>query len=242
MKGIRYYAKIGTGWIAALTVTLMLGVGLLCVDIIGMNKTNTTATEAIEKYAVLIDPGHGGIDAGATGNGVVEKEINLEIAKFLKCYIETNGGTAYMTRTEDTNTADPNREKGVTQKSSDLKNRKQSIENLKADIFVSIHINKFREPKYYGAQVFYDGGAEENRLLAEEIQQSLKETLNDGNTRTAKATGDSIYVLKGNTVPSVLVECGFLSNPKEAALLKKAEYQQQVAWGIYVGIMRFVSR
>ncbi len=190
---------------------------------------------------VLIDPGHGGIDAGASANEAVEKEINLAVAKFLQEYIETGGGTAYLTRTDDSNTADPNRGKNISQKMSDLKARKADIDEVKADIFVSIHMNKFEQSKYRGAQVFYDKDSDENKTLADEIQQALKDVLKDENTRTAKATGDSIFVLRDNKVPSALVECGFLSNQEEAKLLKSPDYQRKVAWGIYVGIVRYLS-
>ena len=147
-----------------------------------------------------------------------------------------------MTRETDTNTADPNRAKGVSQKKSDLQVRKSDIEKYKANIFISIHMNKFEQSKYRGAQVFYDDDSEENRALAESIQKSLKDFLNDGNTRAAKATGDSIFVLRDNKIPSALIECGFLSNTDEANLLKTPEYQKKVAEGIYIGILKYLSR
>ncbi len=191
---------------------------------------------------IVVDPGHGGIDAGASGDGALEKDLNLEIANILKGYIEANGGVCYMTRTEDTNTADPNRGKGVSQKMSDLKMRKMSIDEQKADVFISIHMNKFSQSQYKGLQVFYDNNIEESRQLGEAIQASVKEVLKDGNTRKAKATGDKIYVLKGNKIPSVLVECGFLSNEEEVENLKNPDYQKKIAWGIFRGIVEFFNR
>ena len=199
-------------------------------------------SESKTKKVVLIDPGHGGRDAGASANDAVEKEINLTVAQYLKEYIEAGGHAAYMTRETDTNTADPNRPKNVTQKMSDLKMRKADIEKYKADIFISIHMNKFEQSKYKGAQVFYDNDSEENKALAEAIQESLKNILQDGNKRVAKATGDSIFVLRDNKVPSALVECGFLSNTDEANLLKTPDYQKKVAKGIYDGITKYLSR
>ncbi len=191
---------------------------------------------------IVVDSGHGGLDAGASDNGAVEKELNLQIAKILQGYIEANGGTCYMTRVEDTNTADPNRSKGVTQKMSDLKMRKKSIEDKSADMFISIHMNRFSQSQYKGLQVFYDGNFEESKRLGEAIQSSVKDVLKDGNTRKAKATGDKIYVLKGNKVPSVLVECGFLSNKEEAENLKNPDYQKKIAWGIFRGIVTYFNR
>lgn len=202
----------------------------------------STVAVPLSGKIILIDPGHGGIDAGASGNNAVEKEINLSVAKILQEYIETAGGVAYLTRTEDSNTADPNRSKGLSQKMSDLKERKKDIDDFNADMFISIHMNKFQQEKYRGAQVFYDGNSQESKILGEAIQQSVKDVVKDENTREAKATGDSIFVLKGNSVPSALIECGFLSNSDEARLLKTPEYQRKIAWGIYVGIIRYFSR
>ena len=204
-------------------------------------KTRQTIAAPMGNKVILIDPGHGGIDAGASEGEVKEKDLNLEIAMILKSYIEGNGGICYMTRTEDTNTADPNRGKGTSQKMSDLKMRKQNIEDYNADVFVSIHMNKFGQSQYKGLQVFYDDNIPESKRLGEEIQETVKSVLKDGNNRKAKATGDKIYVLKGNAVPSVLVECGFLSNAEERELLKSPNYQRKLAWGIYLGIMNFFN-
>ncbi len=191
---------------------------------------------------VLIDPGHGGFDAGASANGAVEKDINLAVAKYLKGFIEAGGGAAYMTRETDTDTADPNRDKGTTQKKSDLQMRKSDIEKYKADIFISIHMNKFEQSQYRGAQVFYDDDNEKNKALAEAVQQALKDVLKDGNTRVAKDTGDDVFVLRDNPVPSALIECGFLSNAEEAKMLLTPEYQKKVAEGIYTGILKYFSK
>ena len=191
---------------------------------------------------VLLDPGHGGKDAGASANGAVEKELNLEIARLVQGYIEEGGGTAILTRTEDRDTSDPNRAVGTSWKMSDLKSRKKDIENFRADAFVSIHMNKFGQSKYRGAQVFYTAESEESKILGETLQRSVKDVLDDGNTREAKPSKNAIYVLKGNTVPSALIECGFLSNAEEAQLLSDPDYRRRVAWGIYIGIVRFFSR
>jgi N-acetylmuramoyl-L-alanine amidase len=190
---------------------------------------------------VLIDPGHGGIDSGASAGTVYEKDLNLQIAKILKNYIEENGGICYMTRDCDTNTADPNRDKSTSQKMSDLKMRKKMIDDCKADIFISIHVNKFEQSKYSGFQTFYNGSLAESKELGEKIQASVKDVLKDGNTRVAKDAGSGIFVLKGNKIPSVLVECGFLSNENECKKLQNPEYQRKLAWGIYLGIIGFIT-
>lgn len=201
--------------------------------------------EAVETFAVpvtnkviLIDPGHGGIDAGASANGAVEKEINLDIALRLQEFIEESGGIAILTRSEDVSTADKNRSKNLTQKKSDLIERKKAIEKYNADVFISIHMNKFQEEKYYGAQVFYPLKNEKSKKLGELMQSSLKEYLDKTNTRKAKETND-IYVIKDNEIPSVLIECGFLSNKEEAKKFSTPEYRQKAAWAIYLGLIKF---
>ena len=204
-------------------------------------SAKSVSASNLKGKVIVLDPGHGGFDSGASANGVVEKNINLDISKCLKMYIEAGGGLVYMTRETDTDTADPNRVKGTSQKKSDLQMRKSDIEKYDADMFVSIHMNKFEQSEYRGAQVFYDDGSEENKHLAEAIQQGVKDVLKDGNNRVAKNTGNSIFVLKNNCVPSVLIECGFLSNPDEAKLLTDAEYQKKVAEGIYNGILKYYS-
>lgn len=220
---------------------ILSGLLLLVCGCIGICKSMPT-TSPVGNKIILLDPGHGGIDAGASEDDAIEKTLNLEIAMVLKSYIEENGGICYMTRAEDTNTADPNRKKGTSQKMSDLEMRKRNIDDYKADIFVSIHMNKFSQSQYSGLQVFYDGSSAESKALGEAIQSAAKRVVDTQNKRSAKATGDKIYVLKGNPVPSVLVECGFLSNEAERNKLKTPEYQRKVAWGIYLGIMDYLSR
>ncbi len=223
-------------------ITIAVFAVIACFWCVNLFDTQETTALPLSGKLVLIDPGHGGIDAGASANNAVEKELNLEISKTLQKYIEQSGGIAILTRTEDSNTADPERQKGISQKMSDLKERKKDVTDYKADMFISIHMNKFQQPQYKGAQVFYtDDKSGEGKRLGDTIQQAIKDTVDDGNKRKAK-NGNSIYVLKDNAVPSALVECGFLSNPQEAELLKTKDYQRRIAWGIYLGIVRFFSR
>lgn len=188
----------------------------------------------------VIDPGHGGADSGATQGEVYEKDINLEIALMLKAFIEENRGTVIMSRDTDTDTADENRPKTVSRKKSDLTFRKNLPEKHNADIFISIHINKFTDEKYKGAQVFCAPNSPESHALGEAIQSSLIKNADPKNTRELKE-GNSIYILKDTKTPSVLVECGFLSNPEEAKLLQSKSYQQKVAWSIFIGAVEFLA-
>lgn len=187
---------------------------------------------------VVIDAGHGGRDAGASGKGgLKEKDVNLEIAKKLKAYIEESGGVAIMIREEDEGLYSI---ESTNKKREDMKNRKQIIKESNADVFLSIHLNSFPQPQYYGAQVFYFEGSKHSQHLAKILQQELRRVLNRNNDRVEKSTR-SYYILKDNDIPSVLVECGFLSNREEERLLGEPVYQEKIAWSIYVGLLRFFS-
>ncbi|MBR2916974.1 MAG: N-acetylmuramoyl-L-alanine amidase [Clostridia bacterium] len=203
------------------------------------STTVSTFATPVSGKTFVIDPGHGGIDAGASSGEAVEKELNLKIANCLRVFIEENGGIVVMTRKTDTNTADPNRKKTVSQKKSDLETRKNLPEKVNADIFISIHMNKFSEEKYKGAQVFCAPSSPESEKLGEFIQASLIKNADPENTRKLK-DGKSIYILKDAAIPSVLVECGFLSNKEETSLLMTESYQQKIAWSIFMGITEYL--
>ena len=183
---------------------------------------------AVDRRVVVIDAGHGGWDPGKAGKaGKNEKDINLEIAKKLQILLETGGATVFVSREGDEALGESKR--------TDMKERKATAENAEADIFISIHQNSFPQAGVKGAQVFYYNGSEEGKKLSEYIQARLKSDLDNTNQRQAKANTD-YYILKNILVPTALVECGFLSNPNEEGLLNSEEYQQKVAWSIYLGI------
>ncbi len=221
---------------------VLLGVCALLYCGVSNQKQMTRAVSAasVSEKVIVIDPGHGGFDAGASANGVQEKDVNLSVALSLKQLIEQGGGKAILTRKEDVSTAPENKE-GKTAKKADLYARKNLAETSAADVFVSIHMNKFPQSQYKGAQVFYANQPEASMRLGEEMQNALIEVLADGNTRKAKKTDGSIFILKDTTVPSVIVECGFLSNPQEAELLKQEDYQKKLAEAIFAGLIRFFN-
>ena len=196
------------------------------------NKSIETFSIPTANKIIIIDPGHGGIDAGATSADLKEKDINLDIALRLQKLIEANEGIAILSRTEDVSTADKNRAKTLTQKKSDLIERKNMIEKHNADVFVSLHMNKFGDKKYKGAQVFYSDN-EESKKLAEIIQNKFKSIIDNTNNRKIKK-GNNIFILKNNKKPSVLIDCGFLSNNDEIKNFKSDIYIQKVACTIFV--------
>ena len=189
-------------------------------------------TKAGSKETIVIDPGHGGFDPGKVGvANSLEKDINLAIAKLVKTELETSGYTVYMTREEDSALCTGNEK---SKKLTDMKNRVAFIEEKSPRLSVSIHQNSFSAGTK-GAQVFYHAASTEGKTLAAAIQQSVREAVGDGNRRVEKAN-DSYYMLRKVQCPLVIVECGFLSNPQEEALLLDSSYQKKMAHGICEGI------
>lgn len=187
---------------------------------------------------VVIDAGHGGMDPGKVGvNEALEKDINLKIAERLKSLLEQNDVVVIMTREEDTDLASEN---AANRKNEDLKARVAMVNDSSAVMMVSIHQNSYPEEDVDGAQVFYYAGSESGKQLATMVQESLKREIDDGNHRLAKANKD-YYLLKRSLRPAIIVECGFLSNPQEAALLSTEEYQEKLAFAIHLGIMEYIN-
>ena len=206
-------------------------------------------SEDVMKYmpvtnkTIILDAGHGGIDPGALtkDKNTAEKDVNLIIALKIRELLEASGALVILTREEDVSLYEENGDKTIRQKyNENLKNRKKIIQESNADMFVSIHLNAFEQSKYYGAQTFYPKGKEDSIGLSKYIQGELKRVVDKTNNREVKAR-DDIYLLKENEIPSVLIECGFLSNEKEAKLLVDEKYQEKLAWSIYVGIQKYFS-
>ena len=187
---------------------------------------------------IVIDSGHGFFDGGKIGvSGTEEKIINLAIAQKLKNYLELQGFEVRMTREDDETLYDGQR---PVDKKEDMRKRVALMNAEGCILAVSIHQNSFTEEKYKGSQVFYYKPSEGSRRLAEAIQKSLIEFQAPDNTRQAKANED-YYLLRKETVPTVICECGFLSNAEEETLLKSEAYQDKTAWAISIGIMRYLN-
>ena len=187
---------------------------------------------------IVVDAGHGGDDPGKIGAaGTREKEINLAIGQKVKAFLERYGCTVTMTRTTDAALCDDSTE---NKKQQDMKNRCRIIDETGADLTVSIHQNSYHQEEVSGAQVFYYRKSEKGKRLAEILQKRFDYALGDQNRRKAKPN-DSYYLLLHVKCPIVIVECGFLSNWKEAALLKTEEYQDRVAYTLHMGIMEYLN-
>ena len=198
---------------------------------------------------ILIDPGHGGMDGGASSAaGVSEKDINLAIALYIKEYAEADGWKVVMTREVDKGLGDSESKTIRSQKTADLVARRNMIKEVDPIVSVSVHLNSFKQdPSVRGAQSFYPGGPgeqtvlEESKKLAEAIQEHLVSGISDGTDRVALGKRD-VLMFKNPAVPMAIVECGFLSNPGEAKLLEQEEYQRKLARCIYEGIMIYTGR
>ncbi len=189
----------------------------------------------------MFEPAHGGIDGGATGiGGVVEKDVNLQISLKLREILKANGYEVIMTR--DTDKSIHSSGKTVAQqKKSDMNNRLKLINSTPNSITVSIHQNHFEQSQYSGAQMFYGRKNESSKLLAEAIQKRFVENLQKDNKREIKEAGKNLYLMYQAQNPIVLVECGFLSNPVESALLSDDTYQNKVAFTIFSGIADYIG-
>lgn len=188
-----------------------------------------------EHKIIVIDVGHGGNDPGkVSANGIEEKDVNLEIAKYLRDYLIAQDYIVYLTRDTDCGLYD---EGASNKKSSDLKNRVQFFKDKQATLVVSIHQNSFSDPLQHGAQAFYFSKSESSQQLAQSIQNSLVK-IDPSNTRTEKAS-DTYYLLKNSSMPAVIVECGFLSNAEETAKLTDSNYQKKLAYAISLGICSY---
>lgn len=190
-----------------------------------------------KEISIYIDPGHGGFDGGASGNdGTLEKDLSLSISLKLKDYFEEIGYLVYMTRITDKslNTEQKNA------KRSDIINRVNMINKSNCDLYLSIHLNAFSNDALYGAQTFYSNKIEKNMILAESVQNAIKLVLNN-TKRVAKSINDKYLIDHTNKV-GCLIEAGFLSNKKELELLKTDNYQDKLAFAIYIGVIEYLSR
>lgn len=191
-----------------------------------------------QRDCIVIDVGHGGFDSGKVGvNGELEKDINLQIALKLKETLEKQGISIIMTREDDKGLYD---EDASNKKAQDLQRRCDLINEKKPLITISIHQNSYTSPEIKGAQVFYYTNSTESQKLAEIIQETLIKQADPENHREAKPN-DSYYLLKRTSSVIVIVECGFLSNPDEAAKLSDENYQQKIVDAICQGVFTYLE-
>lgn len=196
-------------------------------------NADTNSNSMYENVIIVIDAGHGGEDPGATDNGLIEKDLNLDVALELDNILGAFGYDTLLTRSDDRLLYNP--DEAERKKYYDLKNREIIAENCENAIFVSIHMNKFPLESCKGLQTFYSENNELSQKLAESVQNNTK-ILQIDNKRSVKSGNDTIYLMENLNIPAILIECGFLSNSDEAELLSDSEYRKALAFSIYCGL------
>ncbi|KNY27483.1 N-acetylmuramoyl-L-alanine amidase [Pseudobacteroides cellulosolvens] len=202
-----------------------------------VNSGNTQKT-------ILLDAGHGGEDPGAVSDysGTSEKDINLNIVLEIKRLLEAENYKVMLTREEDRLEYQEDTTNIVQKRKQDLLRRKKMMDEAGADIVVSIHLNKFPQTKYYGAQTFFPPKMQQSQKLAMSIQKSIRENLDPSNKREALVKKEPIIILKDCKTTTVVVECGFLSNPEEEKKLQNKEYQDKTAFAVKEGIKAYFAK
>lgn len=214
-----------------LFLLLLLIAGLLMA---GKNLQKYVVSDQVEteEKKVVLDAGHGGRDPGKIGAGEIqEKDVNLKIAKKLKGKLEERRIQAVLTREKDETLAP---EGSANRQVEDIKKRVERIDGENALLAVSIHQNSYQDPEVRGAQVFYYQHSTKGKEAAAILQEALIR-MDPEHPREAKANG-TYYLLRRTQTPTVIVECGFLSNPEEAKLLASEEYQEKIAEAVAEGI------
>lgn len=240
-KRVIFWITLNGGLKILLSAWVVLMMVFLFTTELPSTKTWSYWTMPLSGKVIAVDAGHGGPDGGATSkNGLVEKDINLAISLYLRDYLQQAGAIVIMTRETDRDLARPETKGLSKRKTEDLLKRAEIITKQKADLLVSIHLNSIPSARWRGAQTFYyPQGHADGKWLATHIQNEIRANLQ--NTDRVAQTVETIYLLKATSVPSVLVEAGFLSNPEEARLLGNEDYQNQLAASIYQGILRYYS-
>lgn len=230
-------------------VNIIFTIALIFVMLLSLfsniNKTtetiDATGKEQVKKLKVLIDPGHGGIDQGTSGDsGIGEAPLNLAISEKLMKFLEGGGFDVEMTRYEDEGLYSLKSRTIREKKNEDLFNRVKLINDSEADMVVSIHLNSFPQKQYYGAHVFYQKNNLTGKIAADIMQESLKSILDENNKRVPQVK-KGIKIMDDTTVPVLLIECGFLSNNEEEKKLESDNYQEKTAWAIYAGLIKYFN-
>lgn len=235
--------KINTTLKRYLFITIMVVTSLVVCQISYENALNNKVMEVnstpISNRIVVLDAGHGLPDEGAIGfSGTTEQAINLNIVLKLQKLIEQSGAKVILTRSDENGIYSVDSTSIRNKKISDIKNREYITDNSGADVYVSIHLNKYQDSKYSGWQTFYQPKNENSKKLATIVQEQIGKNMDETNNRIPMAI-KGVYLMEHIDITGIVVECGFISNPKEEQLLKEDSYQNKLAWGIYTGIQQY---
>ncbi|MDR0918552.1 MAG: N-acetylmuramoyl-L-alanine amidase [Oscillospiraceae bacterium] len=226
----------------ALGSVAVLAIAGICAGLGTSADAKAANGQPTNDLVIVLDAGHGGMDGGGTtADGVPEKGINLNILLNLRDLLRVAGYQVEVTRDIDTSIHDKGIEGIANQKSSDMDNRLALFNKYDNAICISIHQNLFTDPKYSGAQMFYSDQVEGSQELAKILQETFVENIQPENTREIKLSGKELFLCYFSENPTVMVECGFLSNPDEAAKLQTEEYQKEIAFSIFSAINEYSS-
>ena len=202
---------------------------------LALNRLSSLVEPAMEPSAMqhtrplILDAGHGGEDGGAVSlTGVPESQINLAIVLKLRDVLGLYGVDPVLLREEDSSLHDEGADTLREKKRSDLKNRVETIEAVEGGVLLSIHQNTYPGSRYHGTHVFY-APTEDSQYLAEHFQTSIKDALQPDNELVIKRIPDTVYIMNHVTCPAILIECGFLTNPEEEAMLRDEDYQRKLS-------------
>jgi N-acetylmuramoyl-L-alanine amidase len=231
-----------------LFIEISLIIGIICANLVTLSSSNENkenvalvSTTPVTQHTVVLDAGHGTPDEGAeNSDGLTEAETNLKIVLKLQKILEASNCNVILTRSDENGIYDLDSKSLKEMKVSDMKNRVKIGNTANADIFISIHLNKINIESCYGWQTFYKKGSEEGKNLSNLIQTNLNQTIQIENKREPQEISEK-YIIENVKIPTVIVECGFISNEEEANRLQKDEYQEKIAWGIYTGILDYFS-
>lgn len=233
------------------TILRALGALILCICLLVLGSAVLCRKSAVQPalsvlrpgdFLLLLDAGHGGLDGGAvSASGTAEAEINLAITLKTQAFLRFLGISGALTRTDGQSLQFNPEATARENKNADLRARLELAKARPELDFLSIHLNKFEQEQYYGAQVFYSRNTERSKVLAQCLQDCLRCVLDQHNDRRIKMAPDSIMLMKNIHAPAVTIECGFLSNPREEALLKQDGYQTKIALAIAGGYIQYLD-
>lgn len=225
---------------------MLCGIILVICSVLGYHyaflQTKYTFSAWETAYTLVLDAGHGGFDGGAIGiNGTTEQHINLRIAQQIQIMAGFFGIPMVMTRSDEQALEYQAGRSVRENKVADIKERARITEETENPVFISIHLNKYPDPQYWGAQTFYSKNNPESKRFAQAVQNCLLTGLQNGNDRKEKQAVDTIYLMKRLQCPAMIVECGFLSNPAEEQKLQEETYQTQIAVCILTGYLQSIQ-
>lgn len=215
------------------TFVTCVGINYMMRDVVDISSNISS-----NRVNLVIDAGHGGIDAGTIGvDNANEKDINLSIALMLYDFAMVSGISSFLVRDGDYLVYSDNDDKSR----SDLYNRMDYINSIENSSLISIHQNHFQDSSEWGMQIWYSPNDDKSKIMADNILEITKSNLQSDNTRLNKKSDSSYYLLYKAQVPSIMVECGFMSNSDENKKLQDNKYQKQLAYSIMLGFSEYIT-